>query len=159
MMGAALRGVAVSVALLLPAMAGAEVCAPDRVDIRTTDGTLLSFTVELADEPEEMARGLMFRETLAEDAGMLFVYQTPRRATFWMKNTLIPLDMIFVNPAGLVVHVHENAIPGDLTPIEGGPRTLAVLEIAGGLARAVGIAPGAALRHPALPQQRALLPC
>nr|WP_233352325.1 DUF192 domain-containing protein [Pseudogemmobacter humi] len=122
------------------------------------DGMRQSFIVELAETPEARARGLMHRESLAPDAGMLFVYETPRRAEFWMKDTLIALDMVFADPAGLVTHVHENAVPGDLTPIPGGEGVKFVLEINGGLARRAGIVPGSQLRHPVIGKD-ALWPC
>nr|MCU0912617.1 DUF192 domain-containing protein [Paracoccaceae bacterium] len=88
-----------------------------------------------------------------------FVYERPQPVAFWMKNTLIPLDMVFTDAAGVVTKVHENAVPHDLTAIPGGGDVLTVLEINGGLARAIGIAPGAELRHPALPQDAAAWPC
>ena len=116
-------------------------CAPDRVDLRWADGRE-SFAVELADSPDERARGLMFRPQLDPGSGMLFVYESPRRAQFWMKNTLIPLDMIFADGTGRVTQVHSNAVPGDLTPIDGGPGVVFVLEINGGLARTSGHRPG-----------------
>lgn len=153
---------ATALAVCLAAGAAAQgVCSPSRLDIRAPaggDGARQSFIVELADTPEARARGLMHRESLAPDAGMLFVYETPRRAEFWMKNTLIPLDMIFADPAGLVTRVHENAVPGDLTPIPGGEGVKFVLEINGGLARRAGIVPGSQLRHPAIGKD-ALWPC
>jgi hypothetical protein len=81
---------------------------------------------------------------------MLFVYESPRRAQFWMKNTLIPLDMIFADATGTVTRIHSGAIPGDLTPIDGGEGVAFVLEINGGLAERLGLGPGAELRHPAI---------
>ena len=159
------RAAAFALALaLLPPDADAQVaadvaaCAADRVDLRWPGGGE-SFTVELADSPDERSRGLMFRTEMAADAGMLFVYESPRRAQFWMKNTLIPLDMIFADGTGRVTHVHSNAIPGDETPIDGGPGVVFVLEINGGLAETLGIAPGADLRHPAIAQTSAVWPC
>jgi uncharacterized membrane protein (UPF0127 family) len=124
-------------------------CTPDRLNLRWPGGGA-SFAVELADTVEERARGLMFRETLDPAAGMLFVYETPRRAMFWMKNTLIPLDMLFADATGTVTVVHANAVPGDLTPVDGGDGVAFVLEINGGLAAQLGIVPGAELRHPAI---------
>lgn len=132
----------------LPAFADAA-CAPDRVDLRWPEGQE-SFAVELADDGAERSKGLMFREKMDPAAGMLFVYESPRRAQFWMKNTLIPLDMIFADATGTVTRVHANAVPGDLTPIDGGPGVVFVLEINGGLAARLGIAPGAELRHPSI---------
>lgn len=91
----------------------------------------------------------MFRESLGRYAGMLFIYERPIAAAFWMKNTLIPLDMIFVGPKGIVQKVHANAVPGSLETIPGGDNILAVLEINGGLAARLGIRTGAQMRHPA----------
>ncbi len=137
-------------ALLGGAAARAEtgVCAEDRLDIRGDWGTA-RFTVEIADDPAEQQRGLMYREFLPAAQGMLFVYDKAGAPAFWMKNTLIPLDMLFLTPEGRVQYVHAGAVPGDLTPISGGPGVLAVLEIRGGLAAAIGIGPGDTVRHPA----------
>jgi uncharacterized membrane protein (UPF0127 family) len=136
--------------LLAPAPVLAEAaCAIGRVDLRWPGGDE-SFAVEVADDGAERAQGLMFRETLDPAAGMLFVYESPRRAQFWMKNTLIPLDMIFADATGTVTRVHSRAVPGDLTPIDGGDGVVFVLEINGGLAEKLGITPGAELRHPAV---------
>jgi uncharacterized protein len=117
------------------------------------------FTVELADTPETRSQGLMFRQSMPRSAGMLFVYERPQRATFWMRNTLIPLDMIFADETGLVRHVHHEAIPGDETTIDGGDGILTVLEINGGLARAMGITAGSQMRHPAFAADTAIWPC
>lgn len=130
-----------------PALAAA--CQPDRLSLRgPLGGGHLS--VEVADDTAERARGLMFRTDLADDAGMLFVYPAPHTARFWMKNTLIPLDMIFADPAGRVLTVHEGAIPEDERLIDGGPGVQFVLEVKAGRARAMGITPGTELRHPAI---------
>jgi uncharacterized membrane protein (UPF0127 family) len=145
----------VSLALAGPAAAA---CSEDAVDLRGPGGKA-RFGIELADSPEERARGLMFRESMPKSAGMLFLYPSPQTASFWMKNTLIPLDMIFADSTGLITHVHANAVPGDLTPIMGGRDVLAVLEINGGLAARLGIVPGAELRHPGLDQSTAAWPC
>ena len=123
-------------------------CREDAVALRGPFGTA-QFSVEIADDSEERARGLMFVEDLPRSAGMLFLYDRPSSQSFWMKNTLIPLDMVFIRPDGTVQHVHENAVPGDLTPISGGEGVLAVLEINGGLAGQLGIEAGAEVRHPA----------
>ncbi len=148
---------AVLVAALAAGPAAAD-CAPDVVDLRG-DWGVARFTVEVADEPAERAQGLMNRESLRPTAGMLFVYDAPQRASFWMRNTLIPLDMIFMDPTGTVTHIHENAVPLDETPIDGGAGVLAVLEINGGLSRAIGIEVGSELRHPALDPDVAAWPC
>ena len=132
-------------------LAGAALadCGPGRVDLRGDWGTA-RFSVEVADDPQERSVGLMRRESLPRSAGMLFVYERPQRAVFWMKDTLIPLDMIFMDEAGTVTHIHENARPRDLTGIDGGDSVRFVLEINGGLARRLGIAEGSQLRHPAI---------
>lgn len=143
--------------LLAPGLASAG-CSPEAVEVRGQGG-VARFNVEIADDEAEREVGLMNRPTMASSAGMLFVFETPRPASFWMKNTLIPLDMIFADEAGRVTVVHENAVPQDLTPIDGGEGVRFVLEINGGLARRLGIGPGAVLRHPAVPQAGAAWPC
>ncbi|MFM1861703.1 MAG: DUF192 domain-containing protein [Gemmobacter sp.] len=148
---------ALLLALLLPGAAEAA-CRPDTVELRGPWGQA-RFAIELADDPAERARGLMFRESLPQSSGMLFVYEAPQRATFWMKNTLIPLDMVFLDPAGRVLGVHAMARPGDETIIDGGPGVLGVLEINGGLAARLGIAEGSELRHPAFAAGPAAWPC
>ena len=144
-----IRSLALVLALLAGPALAAATCAPDRVDLRWQGGSE-SFAVEVADDDAERAQGLMFRPSMDPGAGMLFVYETPRRAMFWMKNTLIPLDMIFADATGTVTRVHSNAVPGDLTPIDGGEGVRFVLEINGGLAAQLGIVAGAELRHPAI---------
>ncbi|MBT8460852.1 MAG: DUF192 domain-containing protein, partial [Boseongicola sp.] len=108
------------------------------------------FTVEVADDPGERSQGLMNRESMARSAGMLFVYEFPQRVAFWMRNTLIPLDMIFLDETGTVQRIHENAIPLDETAIPGGDNIQYVLEINGGLSERFGIDEGSVLRHPAI---------
>jgi uncharacterized membrane protein (UPF0127 family) len=149
MTGCSVKAVAfAALATLVPSLAVA-VCAEDQVDLRGDWGSA-RFSVEVADDTGERAEGLMFRESLPRSAGMLFIYPQPQRVQFWMKNTLIPLDMIFADDRGVVTRVRSQAVPGDLTPIDGGPGVVAVLEINGGLAEAMGIGPGSELRHPAL---------
>ncbi len=136
----------------------AQGCSPDRVDLRGDFGTV-RFSVELARTPEEHSRGLMFRESMPRMAGMLFVYPREAPVSFWMRNTLIPLDMIFADDTGTIVRVHANAVPRDETPIPSGEPVLTVLEINGGLAARLGIDAGDELRSPALPQDLAAWPC
>jgi len=150
-------GLALLVALVVsgPVWAG---CLADSVELRGDWGSA-RFGVEIADDPDERSQGLMHRESMARSRGMLFVYEIPQRASFWMRNTLIPLDMIFADPTGTVTRVHENAVPLDETMIPGGDNVLFVLEINGGLARRMGIVPGSQLRHPAIEQNDAAWPC
>lgn len=138
--------------------AAAGPCAETAAEFRWPGGQA-RFAVEIADDDAERSRGLMFRQSLAAGAGMLFVYDRPQPVAFWMKDTLIPLDMLFIGADGRVNGIHEGAVPGDLTRISGPPDTLMVLEIRGGLARRLGLAEGAELRHPRLPQAGALWPC
>ncbi len=154
-----IRSVALGAICLIVAMSAAFAgCREDQVELRGDWGQA-RFTVELADDPDERARGLMHRQTLPASAGMLFIYPKPQRATFWMENTLIPLDMIFIDPTGVVTHIHENAIPLDRTGIDGGTGVLAVLEINGGLTRALGITTGSEIRHPGFDAASAAWPC
>ena len=150
--------VAATLALSAGGAAAAQDCAPEIADLRAGDSRL-RFRVEVVDEDAERARGLMFRESLPRFGGMLFVYDRPQPVSFWMKNTLIPLDMLFFDAAGRLVRVAENAVPGDLTAIPGGDAIQFVLEINGGAARALGIAPGAELRHPAVDPSAAAWSC
>ncbi|MEM7471144.1 MAG: DUF192 domain-containing protein [Pseudomonadota bacterium] len=134
-------------------------CSADHVDLRGDWGKV-RFKVEVADDPQERSQGLMHRETMPRMSGMLFIYQRPEPLAFWMRNTLIPLDMLFIDGTGTVVHIHENAIPLDETPISGGPEPLlSVLEINGGMSARLGLTIGSQLRHPELPQDQAAWPC
>jgi uncharacterized membrane protein (UPF0127 family) len=155
-----MRRIAGFVATVLFVSAGAAHadCDPAHIELRTAQGQPV-YTVEIADTPRTQARGLMFRRTLDADAGMLFIYQTPRRAVFWMKNTLIPLDMVFINAQGRVEYVARNARPLDESRIDGGDGIKMILEINGGLAEPAGITAGSIVRHPALAQETALWPC
>ena len=108
------------------------------------------FTVLVADDNAERAQGLMHVPEMPLFSGMLFVYERPQRASFWMQNTLIPLDMLFADATGRITHIHENAVPMDTTPIDGGEGVQYVLEINGGVASRLGVAVGDVLQHPAI---------
>ena len=135
-----------------------ESCRDDRVSLRGSWGEA-HFRVEIADDADARARGLMMRESLSRGAGMLFVFEESRPVSFWMENTLIPLDMIFVDESGTVIRVHDEAVPGDRTQIPSGGPVQYVLEINGGLARAMGIAAGSEMRHPSISAVTAVWPC
>ena len=141
--------------LLLAAAPAAEVaasapaaCDPSTITILTGEGKA-RFAVEIADDPREQSRGLMYRPELAEDAGMLFVYDPPRQASFWMRNTMIPLDMVFIDDTGRVesVAVRRDTYSDRVSASEGEVR--AVLEINAGLSEKLGIDPGDQALHPA----------
>jgi uncharacterized membrane protein (UPF0127 family) len=100
-----------------------------------------AFTVQVAATPEQQEHGLMFYRSLAGDEGMIFPYDPPQDVAFWMKNTLIPLDMIFIRADGSIARI-VTAKPLDLTPVPGGEPIAAVLEIRGGRAAELGIREG-----------------
>ena len=100
------------------------------------------FKVEVASTPAEQARGLMFRAEMGADEGMIFPMDPPRPAAFWMKNTVIPLDLIFIGPDRKVLNIAANAVPYDLQPLAAVGDTAGVLELIGGRAAALGIKPG-----------------
>ena len=106
-----------------------------------------SFDVELAISDAQQSRGLMFREALAANAGMLFDYRISQRITMWMRNTLIPLDMIFIGADGRVINVAERTIPHSEAIIASKGRARAVLEVNGGTASRLGIKPGTQVYH------------
>jgi len=99
------------------------------------------FTVDVAATPAEQQRGLMFVKSLAPNRGMIFPYSTPQPVSFWMKNTLIPLDIIYIAPDGTIARI-AHAKPLDETPLPSGEPIVAVLEIGGGRAAELGIAMG-----------------
>lgn len=126
-------------------------CAPDRIEISTADGPA-TFAVEVVDTVETRSRGLMFRETLGADEGMLFVYDRAEQVAFWMKNTPLPLDIIFLNRRGVVCSIAANTTPFSLDPIPSACAAQTVLEVNAGRAAARGVAVGAAARHPRIAQ-------
>ncbi len=116
--------------------------SPSTVTVQSAGGENHVFNVEVARTREEMARGLMNRTELAADAGMVFLFEDEDYRSFWMKNTLIPLDIIFIGKDGLIRHIHPMALPLDETSIPSGAPAAAVLEINGGKAQELGIAVG-----------------
>lgn len=112
------------------------------VVIRTPEGVSHSFAVEIVETPQEMAMGLMFRQSLAADAGMLFLYSTPRETSFWMKNTFLPLDMLFIGEDGVVHHIAERTVPQSTASVPSNGPVRAVLEVNGGTSDRLGIVEG-----------------
>ena len=105
------------------------------------------FTVEVVDTPSERAKGLMFRQQLGPDAGMLFDFEESRPVSFWMQNTLIPLDMLFIRSDGTIANIHVNARPLDPTSIPSDGPVEFVLEIPGGRSAELGIEAGDTVTH------------
>ena len=107
------------------------------------------FNVELAETPVQQEQGLMFRRAMAEDAGMLFIFPATAPQTFWMRNTLIPLDMLFITADGRIADIHERAVPMSDATITSKVPVLAVLELNGGTVSRLGIKLGDLVRHAA----------
>jgi uncharacterized membrane protein (UPF0127 family) len=101
-----------------------------------------AFIVEIARTPQEQALGLMNRQTLSPNHGMIFPYEPAQPVAFWMKNTLIPLDMIFIRPDGTIGSIAANTVPLSLEPVSSGEPVEAVLEIAGGRSAELGLSAG-----------------
>lgn len=118
------------------------------VEVVTGAGKRHTFAVEMAVTPDQLAQGLMFRRDLPAGTGMLFDFGSPRQVSMWMKNTLIPLDMLFMDRSGQVVHVEQYAVPGSLEPRGPGGLVLGVLELPAGTARRLGLKPGDRAVHP-----------
>ena len=138
-------------ALFLAAGASAQLQSYEKstASIQTAGGKR-DFTIELALTPAQQAQGLMFRREMAPDAGMLFVFPDSREQTFWMKNTFLPLDMIFIKPDGTILSIAERAVPLTETPVPSHGSAKAVLEVNGGTAARLGIKPGDKVSAPAL---------
>ena len=113
-----------------------------------TDGGDVTVNVEIADNDEARSRGLMFRQSLDEDKGMLFDFHEERPVSFWMRNTFIPLDMIFIAADGTIRKIHANARPYDETPVPSDGPVRFVLEIGGGRAAVLGLKAGDTISHP-----------
>lgn len=111
-----------------------------------SQGRTHRFTVEMAATPEQQATGLMYRTALAPDRGMIFPFAPPRPASFWMRNTLIPLDMIFIRSDGTIANIAVNTVPLSEQPVTSDGTVAAVLEIAGGRSVELGIAAGDRVR-------------
>jgi uncharacterized membrane protein (UPF0127 family) len=141
-------GLAVAIAACQPSASNAVELGLSPAGLQQVPLTVVSgqkqhrFIVEVAATPEEQANGLMNRANLAPDRGMIFPFDTPRQASFWMKNTLIPLDIIFVRTDGSIANIAANTVPLDLSPVLSIEPVGAVLEIPGGRAAELGIRPG-----------------
>lgn len=118
----------------------------EQLSVETAAGPV-TLNVEIADDDAERSRGLMFRESLADNAGMLFHFQEPEMASFWMRNTILSLDIIFIAPDGRILNIADHTTPFSDAPIPAEGLTRGVLEIRAGRAEALGIKPGALVHH------------
>jgi len=132
----------------LPARA-LETFGTSELTVQTAGGPQ-KFTIELALSPAQMEQGLMFRRSMAPNAGMLFDFKAPTNVTMWMKNTVIPLDMLFLDPKGRIIDIHERAVPYSTDMIAAKAPSRYVIELNGGTAARLGIKPGDQVTSPYL---------
>jgi uncharacterized membrane protein (UPF0127 family) len=118
-----------------------------QLEIKSKNGVHI-FGVEMAVTPDEQARGLMYRRELPEKQGMLFDFGREQPTSFWMKNTYIPLDMIFIRADGSILRIAENTVPLSEALVSSGGPVRAVLEVIAGTTKKLGIAPGDRVTHP-----------
>ena len=135
-------------ALLLAGVLAAFGARAEEVCIDVRSGAVHRYEVELADTPGARAKGLMYRRELGPRAGMLFDFGRDEIASMWMKNTFIPLDMVFADRSGVVRRIVRNARPRSLDTISSRVPVRAVLEVNGGEAERIGLAVGDRVRHP-----------
>ncbi|MFA7429373.1 MAG: DUF192 domain-containing protein [Rhodospirillaceae bacterium] len=145
---AVMLGLGVALALVLPISTAPAQGSGRQPLVIHTDGGPHTFAVEFAETPDARAKGLMNRDYLDPRHGMLFDFKKSQRVSMWMRNTYIPLDMLFVDQAGIIVHIEHQAKPLSTTPRGPARPVLGVVELAGGTARALGIVPGNTVDHP-----------
>jgi uncharacterized protein len=142
--------------LLLPAARASDAGSRDTQKLQAvtvvTQNGHQTFTAEFANTPAQRARGLMFKTRLPERQGMLFDFGRDQEIRMWMKNTLIPLDMIFIQSDGRIRRIEQNTKPGSLRPISSNGAVRAVLEMRAGTSKKYGIAPGDRIIRPLFPQ-------
>ena len=151
-----LRRLSLALACLAPLAAGAqeEPTGPqpelpkEKLVIVTKDGKQHALQVELARTPEQQEVGEMFRTKVPEDGGMLFDWGAVRESNMWMRNTLVPLDMLFIGPHGTIRHIAEDTVPHSEAIIPSGGPVRATLEVAGGTAKRLGIVVGDKVLNP-----------
>jgi len=127
--------------------------ATDEVKVETRSGVTHSFDTEMALTVTQQASGMMLRKSIGPNQAMLFVYSEPARRQFWMRNTLIPLDIIFIREDGRIVNIIRSAAPQTDDPRKSRGPAIGVLEIAGGRAKELGIRPGDRIIHPLYSQK------
>ncbi len=143
------RSVAAAALAVTAVFSAGRVSAADleRLEVRTAGGTRV-FSVEVVDTDETRARGLMFRTEMAADRGMLFDFKREESVAFWMKNTYLPLDMIFVRADGRIRSIATDTTPLSEEPVSAGGPVRFVLEVNAGTTARLGIRPGDTLVHP-----------
>jgi uncharacterized membrane protein (UPF0127 family) len=137
---------AIALLLLAGGLSPAAAMRREALKLHTARGVHVINT-EITETQEEKALGLMFRTSLADDAGMLFFYDTPQEVTMWMRNTYIPLDMVFIRADGTVHRIEAWTQPFSESIISSGPNVVACLELAGGAAERLGLKPGDRVEH------------
>lgn len=143
------RSFAVAACLALIALFSTSAFALPRSDLLVeTASSQFRFEVEIADDPTERAEGLMYRETMADNAGMLFLYSAPQPVQFWMKNTPMSLDIVFVRADGTIARIAERTTPFSEDMIPSGEKVSAVLEVKAGMMHQLGVRVGDRLKHP-----------
>ena len=130
-------------------LCGANASVKSELSIITSNGSKHNFLVEVARTEEEKKIGLMFRKTLAKNAGMLFLYKREALRLMWMKNTFIPLDILFIDKEGVIKRVVKRTVPHSLATISSRQSVLAVLELRGGVTSSLDIKKGDRIYHPA----------
>ena len=148
--------------LAIPACKAEDAVQLESLHIVTAAGKQHEFRVEVVDTVEKRTIGMMFRKKMDKDFGMLFVFDHPdeQEHAFWMKNTMIPLDIVFIRKGGTIHHIHPDAVPYDETSLPSNGPVFSVLEIKGGTAAKLGLKPGDVVHHPhfgnALAKDRAI---
>lgn len=146
MLSSVVRSVALALTLMFALMPLAACSADNALTIKSANGEH-KFTVEVVDTDAGRQKGLMFRQELAPDAGMLFDFKDSHEVSFWMRNTFIPLDMLFIRDDGTIANIHSNARPQDPTGIPSDGPVMFVLEIPGGRSKELGIKAGDHVLH------------
>jgi uncharacterized membrane protein (UPF0127 family) len=146
-----MRAFAIAIGCLLAAWlaltSATRAADPHTLEIASKSGVHI-FSVEVADTDATREKGLMYRKSLPEGSGMLFDFHQEQDVGFWMQNTYIPLDMLFIRADGRILRIAENTEPLSTRVIRSGGPVRAVLEVIGGTARKLGIAPGDRVAHP-----------
>jgi uncharacterized membrane protein (UPF0127 family) len=146
--GSLRQALAAALLVLALALGSALAFEPGSLTIETRDGQAHRFTIELAASPADRSKGLMFRESMAADHGMLFDFHAEAPVSMWMRNTVLPLDMLFIGQDGRIRKIAADTVPFSEAIISSPGPVRAVLELNAGTARRLGLAEGDRVRHP-----------